>query len=191
MTTLQILLSENRIIPFIENIESYYYEYENEESYLEKKTTFLIKSEDGIIINCLPSINNFIFPHSNFFQNKLTFLEKNRKGYIQNKIQNDISANQLKQVYQQRISESIYIDNNLIDTNIIQQLSNTNVKNNSSFITLDSTFLKNDIMFNKKRGINNLFNDSISNINYPDPIPLLNNEIEKQPIQTLTKFSTK
>ena len=175
--TIQISVSEDKIIPFIENIDSYYFNYENNNILPNTSTIILDNIEDGIIINCLPSINNISFPKSNFFQNKLTFFEKNKKGYIKNSLQNDFRINQINQK-QQIIEKNLFFNDNKNSYNIIDILSSNENKSYTSFLTLYDSYLKNDIKLESFLGINNLFNDSL--LNYPNVISILNNEIEKQ-----------
>lgn len=179
--TIQISISENRIIPFIENIDSYYFNYENYQSESEQKTSVFDNINDGIIINCLPSIGNISFPKSNFFQNGLTFFEKNKKGYIKNNLQNDFRINQFKQKQQNIQIENSFNDSSSNDNDILNILNSNEEKNSTSFVDLNNSFLKNDIKLEKYLGINTLYNDSL--LGYPDIISILNNEVEKQLLQ--------
>ena len=175
--TIQILVSENTIIPFIENVDSYYFTSKIDEniSNIQKSSVSDIIL-DGIIINCIPSINDISFPKSNFFINTLTFLKKNNKGYIKNNFQNDFKINQYSQIKEEKKKDSLFNDDNISITDFFNQ---TNIsKKYTSITTLNNSLLKNDIKFEKILGVNTLFNDSL--LIYPDIVSILNNQLENQ-----------
>jgi len=176
---IRINVNINNSTPFVETQCGYYYvgitDYNLTTSQQTKVSSQIL---EGIVLNCTPSISNITLPSSNFFQNKKSVLIKNIKKNKNIKADSDFERISIKDK-QEFIEETIYFKDvkdkeifQLLDEDIDKKTSFKNIKNHS--LKVDERLIIKD---------NFIYNDSIPNFNYPEPIKLLNNEIEKQLLQ--------
>jgi len=176
---IRINVDINNSPPFVETSCGYYYvgitNYSNNVINQSKVQSQVL---EGIILNCTPSISNITLPSSNFFQNKSSVLKKNVKKSKRIGADTDFERVSIKNK-QEYIEETIYFKD--IESKEIFQLLNENINKKTSFKNIKNHSLKVDEKLIIKD--NFIYNDSIPNFNYPEPIKLLNNEIEQQLLQ--------
>jgi len=181
--TIQINKSQNSFSPFydLEKNDLVCLEIIEKNEEVAARTNVLEIKDAGIIINCKPSIGDNTKRNSNFFQNKTTLLNKNKKQLTNIIFQEDIDSNSLKQINEQKNYESFVNETNYIINNIRNVLNvlNSNLEKTTRFINLDSTFHLSDNLLVNNLGVNPYFNDNLISFNYPSAIKILNNDVEK------------
>jgi len=186
--TIQITKSQYSFAPFydIDKKDLICFEIieKNEERNLDSTKVLEIKNE-GIFINCRPSINDNTKKNSILFQNKTSLLNKNKKFLTNVIFSEDIDSNNLKQINEQKNYNSFINETNYIVNNIrnVLNILNSNSEKSTRIINLDDLYTLKDQRLVNTLGINPYFNDSLLSFNYPSPIKILNNEVEKDLLQ--------